>query len=446
MKRAILIHKTPATWNVAGAGEILVESTQNLNPNQDLIPSQVTDMMATDVYIQLVMTICEKLGIEDLHVVQGYSPDEERNWLSGESDITYKISSGVTYSCILGKEKLAKLGKFDMVFTRGKYHKLHNWIAEMYGEKPIWLHYNATSLTFPHLGTYIGKLLDNFSIDSDKSFVLDSKIKGMIIEHEVKIRPMQISELGAHFQKKRLLKQPTPYDVILIDDIKSYDDYQEVYFNKIIKKFTKPCLEYLSEVNYERQYDIFFCGTTLQGTKNHLQFVKLLKHIDSLTDINILVGIAGDRGNIPAFSMGLSSEFENITVENLGEVPREELFDLFNNSRTLVVLSGRDCNPRIIQEAGMCGAYVIAADTLSDGFEIFSKHPLLGTIIPTKKVSWFYQKNGNLIFDVDKAFAQKVLDKVNLARFPYMVHKVAKSTYSVENEAQNLTTLIRLLS
>ena len=96
MKRAILIHKTPATWNVAGAGEILVESTQNLNPNQDLIPSQVTDMMATDVYIQLVMTICEKLGIEDLHVVQGYSPDEERNWLSGESDITYKISSGVT--------------------------------------------------------------------------------------------------------------------------------------------------------------------------------------------------------------------------------------------------------------------------------------------------------------------------------------------------------------
>ena len=173
MKRAILIHKTPATWNVAGAGEILVESTQNLNPNQDLIPSQVTDMMATDVYIQLVMTICEKLGIEDLHVVQGYSPDEERNWLSGESDITYKISSGVTYSCILEKEKLAKLGKFDMVFTRGKYHKLHNWIAEMYGEKPIWLHYNATSLTFPHLGTYIGKLLDNFSIDSGKSFVLD---------------------------------------------------------------------------------------------------------------------------------------------------------------------------------------------------------------------------------------------------------------------------------
>ena len=96
-----------------------------------------------------------------------------------------------------------------------------------------------------------------------------------------------------------------------------------------------------------------------------------------LLDTNISVGIAGDRGNIPAFSRGLSSKFENITVENLGEVPREELFDLFNNSRTLVVLSGRDCNPRIIQEAGMCGAYVIAADTLSDGFEIFSKHPLL---------------------------------------------------------------------
>lgn len=94
----------------------------------------------------------------------------------------------------------------------------------------------------------------------------------------------------------------------------------------------------------------------------------------------------------------------------------------------------------------MCGAYVIAADTLSDGFELFSNQPLLGSIIPTKKASWFYQKNGNLIFDVDKAFAQKVLDKVNIARFPYMVHKVAKSTYSIENEAQDLTNLIRLLS
>ena len=94
----------------------------------------------------------------------------------------------------------------------------------------------------------------------------------------------------------------------------------------------------------------------------------------------------------------------------------------------------------------MCGAYVIAADTLSDGFEIFSSQPLLGSIIPTKKASWFYQKNGNLIFDVDKAFAQKVLDKVNRARFPYMVHRIAKSTYSIKNQAHNLTDLIHLLS
>ena len=447
MKRAILILKTPAAWNVDGTGELSsLESIQKENTNQDFVPSSVTELMATDVYVQLVMAICKKLGIKDLHVVQGYSPDEERNWLSGEFNLTYKLSAGTTYSCILDKEKLTNLGEFDMIFTRGKYHRLHNWIAERYGEIPIWLHYNATSLTFPHLKTYMEKVFENSPIGNGKNFLLDSKLKGMSLEHELKPEQELISELESYFQKKRLVKQPTPYDVILIDDNKTYEDYKEVYSDKIIKKFTKPCIECVSEINYERQYDIFFCGTTIQSTKNHMQFVKLLKHLDTLSSVEITVGIAGDRGNIPAFTDELSYNYENITVENFGEVPREELFDLFNNSRTLVVLSGRDCNPRIIQEAGMCGAYVIAADTLSDGFEIFSKHPLLGTIIPTKKVSWFYQKNGNLIFDVDKAFAQKVLDKVNLARFPYMVHKVAKSTYSVENEAQNLTTLIRLLS
>ncbi len=446
MKRAILIHKTPAAWNVAETGEMRIKSTQNLNLNQVTAPPAVQELMASDIYIQLVIAICERLGIEDLQVVQGYSPTEEQNWLSGESNATYKLNDGLTYTCILEKEKLTDLGKFDIIFTRGKYHKLHNWIARVLDEIPIWIHYNATSLTFPHLQTYIQKISDNSSIERGKSFLLDSKIKGMITEHEVKLSQESISELKSYFQRKRLAKQSTPYDVVLIDDFKSYDDYQSVYPDKIIKKFTKPCSEYQSKINYERRYDIFFCGTTLQGTKNHMQFVKLLQHLDHLLDIDILVGIAGDRGNIPAFSMELSSKFEKITIENHGEVPREELFDLFNKSRTLVVLSGRDCNPRIIQEAGMCGAYVVAADILSDGFEILSNQPLLGSIIPTKKTSWFYQKNGNLIFDVDKAFAQKVLDKVNIARFPYMVHKVAKSTYSVENEAQNLTTLIRLLS
>jgi glycosyltransferase involved in cell wall biosynthesis len=402
--------------------------------------------METDVYIKLVIEICNKLGIEELHIVQGYSPSEERNWLSGVSNAVYKLSNGITYSCIISKEQLIQFGEFDLIFSRGKYHHLHNWVSTQTNTNPLWIHYDATSMNFPHLQRYTEHIAAGKEKSDSNSNLLDSKVNGMLLEHRINVQENMFQELISNLSEKRDSKNTTPYHLILIDDFQSYILHENVFPGTIIKKFTKPCLPFRPTINYERKYDISFCGTTLQLTKNHMQFISLLRQLDLLLDTNISVGIAGDRGNIPAFSSGLSSRFENITVENLGEVPREELFDLFNNSRTLVVLSGRDCNPRIIQEAGMCGAYVIAADTLSDGFEIFSKHPLLGTIIPTKKASWFYQKNGNLIFDADKAFAQKVLNKVNIARFPYMVHKVAKSTYSVENEAQNLTTLIRLLS
>ena len=447
MKRAVLIHKTPASWNVTGESEdSLADFVQSKVEQNKPIPPEVDRLMGTDIYIKLVIDICNKLGIEDLHIVQGYSPSEERNWLSGVSNEVYKLSNSITYSCIISKEQLIQFGEFDLIFSRGKYHNLHNWVSAQTNTNPVWIHYDATSMIYPHLQKYAEYISTAKEKSDSNSGLLDSKVSGMLLEHRINVQDNMFQTLVSNLSERRDSKNTTPYHLILIDDLQSYAHHENAFPDAIIKKFTKPCLPYLPKINYERKYDICFCGTTLQMTKNHMLFISLLRQLDLLLDTNISVGIAGDRGNIPAYTSELSSKFDNIRIENLGEVPREELFDLFNNSRTLVVLSGRDCNPRIIQEAGMCGAYVIAADILSDGFEIFSKHPLLGTIIPTKKASWFYQKNGNLIFDANKAFAQKVLDKVNLARFPYMVHKVAKSTYSVENEAQNLTTLIRLLS
>ena len=234
---------------------------------------------------------------------------------------------------------------------------------------------------------------------------ISAKVEGMILEHNIEIGKVEsfaskVSQLKQFIEERRFATRDVPYDVVLADDIETSDVLNNVYQNSLIHRYTKPSLNLELDIRYSREFDIFFCGTTLQTTKNHIQFTNLLRILDDITETSLKVGIAGDQGNIPAFTEELSYNYENITVENLGEVPREELFDLFNNSRTLVVLSGRDCNPRIIQEAGMCGAYVIAADTLSDGFEIFSDQPLLGTIIATKKTSWFYQKNGNLIFPI----------------------------------------------
>lgn len=452
MSKMVLFHKTPAKWNkpalIKGLNPANFESGKDVELD---LNQEISEFIETDLYVKLAKQLCANLEIDELHIVQGYSPEEKRNWSSGTTEGLHRIDENTIYWCIESPEKLLKFNDAEIIFSRGNYQHLHNFLANEFTSDPIWINYPATALAFPHQELYFAYVESALKSMMNSQQRISAKMEGMILEHDIGIEKgenfaMKVSQLKQFIEDRRFATRDVPYDVILADDKETSDVLNNVYQNSLIHTYTKPSLNVELDVRYSREFDIFFCGTTLQTTKNHIQFTNLLRILDDITETSLKVGIAGDQGNIPAFTEDLSYNYENITVENFGGVPREELFDLFNNSRTLVVLSGRDCNPRIIQEAGMCGAYVIAADTLSDGFEIFSNQPLLGSIIPTKKASWFYQKNGNLVFDVDEAFAQKVLDKVDIARFPYMVHKVAKSTYSIENEAQDLTNLIRLLS
>jgi len=452
MSKMVLFHKTPAKWNKPSLINSLNYNEPELGQDTELnLDQEIIEFIQTDLYVKLTKQLCNSLGIDELHIVQGYSPDENRNWSSGTSEGFFNIDENTIYWCIENPEKLLKFSDAKIVFSRGNYQYLHNYLADNFISKPIWINYPATALTFPHQESYFSYVDSVLQSTLNGRQLIPAKIEGMVLEHNIEIGQEEkliekINKLKEFIEGRRLETRNVPYSVVLVDDKQTSTALANVYPKSLIHTYTKPSVSIDLDVRYSREFDIFFCGTTLQSTKNHIQFTNLLRILDEITDSSLRVGIAGDQGNIPAFTDELSYKFENLTIQNLGEVSREDLFNLFNNSRTLVVLSGRDCNPRIIQEAGMCGAYVIAADTLSDGFEIFSSQPLLGSIIPTKKASWFYQKNGNLIFDVDKAFAQKVLDKVNRARFPYMVHRIAKSTYSIKNQAHNLTDLIHLLS
>jgi len=452
MSKMVLFHKTPAKWNKPSLINSLNHDEPELGQDTELnLDQEIIEFIQTDLYVKLTKQLRNSLGIDELHIVQGYSPDENRNWSSGTSEGFFNIDENTIYWCIENPKKLLKFSDAKVVFSRGNYQYLHNYLADNFISAPIWINYPATALTFPHQESYFSYVDSVLQSTLNGQQLIPAKIEGMVLEHNIEIGQEEkliekINKLKEFIEGRRLATRNVPYNVVLVDDKQTSTALANVYPESLIHTYTKPSVSIDLDVRYSREFDIFFCGTTLQSTKNHIQFTNLLRILDEITDSSLRVGIAGDQGNIPAFTDELSYKFENLTIENLGEVSREDLFNLFNNSRTLVVLSGRDCNPRIIQEAGMCGAYVIAADTLSDGFEIFSSQPLLGSIIPTKKASWFYQKNGNLIFDVDKAFAQKVLDKVNRARFPYMVHRIAKSTYSIKNQAHNLTDLIHLLS
>jgi hypothetical protein len=112
----------------------------------------------------------------------------------------------------------------------------------------------------------------------------------------------------------------------------------------------------------------------------------------------------------------------------------------------MVILSGRDSNPRVIQEAGALGVRTIVADTMSDGLEILKINPLIGAVIQTEKTTWFYSRNGNLKFRVDSDFAKNVLMEINRSESPIAVANICKSLYDFDASLSEVVEIIRSLS
>ena len=454
MKEMVLFHKTPASWNKpdflqqAQLAEKSKIGRKTLDESSDLHA-----LFASDIYIQLSVEMCKVLDCSHLHIVQGFSKNERRNWISGEEEGQYEVTDKMTYWCVESPAQLQQFMNSAVVFTRGNYASLHDFLSYSVngGAKPIWLHYPATALMFPHLETYKEQITSSLSEPTFDSRVLSEQVTGMIVEHNLKPASgdksleRNLENLLNHFNKRRTKQKRSPYDIVLVDDKSSFSLHQHVYSESLVVPFVKPILPPKFTINYHRKYDMMFCGTTLQSTKNHLQFIALLDRLDRETDDILRICVAGDRGDLPAFTQSLKKEYAFLEIDNYGEVPRTELLSLYNQARTLIVMSGRDCNPRIIQEAGACGVFVIATDTMSDGTEILKEEAVIGAIVPTKKASWFYQKNGNVVFDVNTSFAQRVLRFIKNAHSPYLVHETALQRYSLEKAAEYIAEQISML-
>ena len=455
MKRMVLFHKTPAIWSKLDYVEEAFQT--DLSPIEDGTleeDSEIFSLFYSDIYIRLCESICHNLGIEELHIVQGFSEGERRNWINGEKKGRYQIDDLSTYWCVDSPKELLSFLDADVLFSRGNYQTFHHYLHQHRSENanPTWIHYPATALMFPHLFSYEQKFL-TFAENPDGKRNFHKQITGMNVEHQLpnveesddSDYDKMLANLTSYAHNRRETKNVGPYDFVLVDDETSIKLYEGIYQNSIILKFTKPANLVPLDFKYERKYDLIFCGTTLQATKNHMQFITLLKRLDHELGKQLRVAIAGNRGDIPAFSQGLTKQYEHIIIDDFGELSRTELHELFNDTKAIVILSGRDCNPRIIQEAGLCGTFVIVADTMSDGLEILKNNPLLGSVIPTKKASWFYQRNGNLLFEVNRNFAIRVLSAVDTANSPFLVRKISHQKYSMRKASEFISDQIKTL-
>lgn len=455
MSQMVLFHKFPAKWNKK---EFIEDQFADSNSVQTLLQQAITtginSMLEEDIYIQLCSELRELHGIDHLHIVQGFVPDEAKNWFVEEQAGRYPVNQFMTYWCITELRQIRELPKAEFVFSRGNYTHLHWFLrdTEVVHPNVRWIHYPATSVFFPHLESYRSYGDDSKRDGFNHTSHLSQQVLGMGVQHGLELPKLTslatIQEgfhiLMNHFQKLRETQVSGPYDAVLVDDESTMDFYQKKYPDSLIMAFRKPSTTKVEEVRFERRHDLIFCGTTLQSTKNHMQFLELLDQIDVLANERLSVAVVGNQGNLPSYSEGLRKQYNHLQVMDFGEVNRQRLSELFNDSRALIILSGRDSNPRVIQEAGVCGARVLVADTLSDGYEVIETHPILGKIISTNKESWFYQQSGNLVFEVDRTFARQILNELEYSKHPMLTSQLARDQYSVQSVVQIISDFLKV--
>jgi len=451
MERLVFFHKTPALWNKKKQLKNNPESIRIERMKKEIPPFSVNDEMneffSTDVYFHMCKEICTKLGIKEFHIIHGYREDEPRNWSVKGSQGWCQVDENTTYWSLTEPENLLPFMEASVIVSRGNYPVFHDWLSNHSKSPPnqFWLHYPATSIRFPHLEKY-KKNIAGMVKSGEQDDLIESIITGSELEHNLNYSSShtqeKYGELLQHFQTHRTISMDGPYTVVLADDRYSVDNLSQIFPSSIIQTFTKPAVfpeHYHSE---PRDYDLIYCGTTLQTTKNHQCFIQLLKHLDTLLDEEMKIIIAGNKQGNPLFDTLFSYPFSHVNVFNMGEVPRSELQTFFSKTKTMILTSGRDANPRIIQESLVHGARVIAIDTLSDGQEFIENNPLLGAVLPSDSGRWKYERNGNLSFHPSVSLASLILDEITKSNFPDLVATIARGKLSVEQSVRPLMSTI----
>lgn len=444
LERLVFFHKTPALWNktlnLTSSPQIHTVSKMKQKLPNTALDEEMKEFLKNDVYFQMCKRICLEMGVKEFHIVHGFMQEEKRNWNVGNEKGWARLDEATTYWTLTSPEELLSFMKSDIVFTRGNYPNLHNWLNKhsTHHEDQFWLHYPATSLRYPHL-TSFEKSVKAANVDITR---VTNLVAGLNIEHNRKPTDQKAAEeleiLISHFRTIREQTIGGPYSLVLSDDMSNVEVLKKAFPTSMVQTFTKPTVWSSSPSIYNRPFDLIYCGTTLQSTKNHQCFIQILKHIDIYTDSKLNVVIAGNKKDSPIFSSLWTYPFSNINLFDEGEVTRGQLQNLFSRSKTCIVTSGRDANPRIIQESLVHGARVLAIDTLSDGLEFLSSNPLLGSVLESAPEFWRYTRNGNLEFKPTMHIASLVVNEIKKSNYPDLVAKIARKKLSIDDSVKSL--------
>lgn len=455
MKSAALIHKSPAKWNKEKIDlDGLVLDIARLDTNYQRFEKSVIfeQIREFDVYFSIFRDLCELRGIEEIHVVQAYDNSEIRNYQT-ERKNGFIESHGVKFWSIDNIRDISPFFRCDMLMTRGQYPNFHNQMKAYRGDKKgSWLHYSATARHYPCLEDVANSWKDELK----KSYSSTSKkiSNFLTTQRGAQWKPAKLYSLQAINETtidliiktvkiQRMQLRCDAYDMVLLDDWKTIHEIESIYPKSLPHVFIKPNFPPASEILRQRMYDIIFCGTTLVSTKNHKSFIGLIRELDKQGK-ELKICVVGDEGSIPEFTEFTNSYLANIKITNFGVLPRKEVLGLFSNSKTCIVTSGRDCNPRIIAESAIHGCRVIATDILSDGFETLTKYPLIGAVIELPKESIIYDEKNSPSGDLTNS-ASQFLVEIEKSTHPLSTSRLAIKLFDIKRQSTKINESIELL-
>ena len=199
------------------------------------------------------------------------------------------------------------------------------------------------------------------------------------------------------------------FTYLLYDEPKNKELWQKMFPNSELVHFRKKANYYFKYNNMQRIYDIIFVASENQSTKNHNLFMDFISFLE-LNNIKMNIVFVGKNDDL------MSLILKNVNLINYTFVPHKELVELYNQSKTNLIISGRDALPRVICESLSCGCYNIILDTLSDGKYIFDNknlgailsYPYLPKNFDKSKKSISYQSHETIFHDIVKATKQNV--------------------------------------
>ncbi len=452
----VLFHKVPAIWESMARKDIdgelqskkKFEKLQNLSVEE----KNLLNNLETDIFFLLSKNIADYVDIDTVNVVLGQDPTEIRNWdvISRDGMIVHK--GKFVFWSTSSPDSLPFFENVEALILRGNYPNFHNKLIKKYSPSTS-VFYPATSLFFPHFrermrelitlvlrghipNEIISEYLENLSSQSIFSKVKKPRIKKEMTDLET----FELRKLFRNFLEScikisdnlRERESPGNYSIVLYDEESNHESLSKIYPRSRLLPFKKAASpNFYLKINSEREYDIVFTGTTIQKTKNHSLFYEIVDGIVS-SNPDCRIAIVG----VTSGETQLKKRWPS-NVDVFGRITKNELLEIYNQSKSHIITSGRDCFPRTIPESVVCGCHVLVLDIISDGLSVIEGNPLIGTIIDTKSDIFIVETSYSVsVKIISESIVSQISSQMEIDRDHLLIATIGREIFSVEGMVQ----------